>query len=115
VAVFTYSSDVLHLPILVHTEAGHQPQENSYAFLIREQAARCAFSESFDLIKRMEKDGLQPRLRTYAPLLQGIAKHTLLLAALLHLATITHLCTTNTRHIQTGYTATTRARAIAVA
>jgi Pentacotripeptide-repeat region of PRORP len=58
-----------------NTEAGHQPQENSYAFLIREQAARNAFSESFDLIKRMEKDGLQPRLRTYAPLLQGM-QHT---------------------------------------
>ncbi|KAG5188557.1 hypothetical protein JKP88DRAFT_347850 [Tribonema minus] len=53
-------------------EAGHLPQENSYAFLVRERASRGAFAEGLQLVTDMVAQGLAPRLRTYAPLLQGL-------------------------------------------
>lgn len=54
--------------------AGIKPRENHYAFLLREAAGRGAFDDAFSQVREMVEgeEGLKPRLRTYAPLLQGL-------------------------------------------
>lgn len=52
--------------------AGIKPRENHYAFLLREAAGRGAFEEAFLQVREMVEGGMKPRLRTYAPLLQGL-------------------------------------------
>lgn len=52
--------------------AGIKPRENHYAFLLREAAGRGAFEEAFSQVREMVDGGVQPRLRTYSPLLKGL-------------------------------------------
>lgn len=52
--------------------AGIKPRENHYAFLLREAAGRGAFEEAFLQIREMVEGGVQPRLRTYSPILKGL-------------------------------------------
>ncbi|CAM9249804.1 unnamed protein product [Chrysoparadoxa australica] len=52
-------------------EAGHPLAENSYAFLIRECTSRGACLEAMEVISGMVAQGITPRLRSFAPIMEG--------------------------------------------
>lgn len=52
-------------------DEGFTPGENSYVFSLREACNRGAYEEAFGTVQEMSADGVKPRLRSYAPILQG--------------------------------------------